>query len=248
VSLGDSRISAEIGAPVAEIPARVGDIFEAGETLVRLECADYRLAVAELQAMLAGTKARIDFSRSQLERVRSLKAKQTVSEEVFEQRESELAGLVAERDMKQAQLDKARRSVDKCELRAPFRAAVVERVASVGEYAMPGSPLLRVLDVGNLEVSAHLIVGDAEALLHAERVTFRHGGGDYPVAVRALGPQIDPVRRTREVRLVFEGEQALPGATGRLVWSTGSMLPADLLVRRDDQLGVMLAADGLARF
>jgi hypothetical protein len=79
-------------------------------------------------------------------------------------------------------------------------------------------------------------------------MTFRHGGNDYPVTVRALGPQIDPIRRTREVRLTFEHRSALPGATGRLVWSNGSMLPADLLVRRDNRLGVMLAADGRARF
>ncbi len=248
VSLGDSRLSAEINALIAELPVRVGEIVEPGGVLARLDCGDYQLAMIELEAMVKGTEARLVFARAQLQRVRSLKAKQTVSQEVLDQRESELADLVAELNRRNAQLGMARRKIDKCQLKAPFRAAVVERLASVGEYATPGKILLRVLDVSNLEVSAHVIAGDAASLEGASRILFRQGGMDYPVTVRALAPLIDPLTRTRELRLLFQGDTALPGATGRLVWSNGPMLPADFLVRRGSTLGVLIADGNKARF
>jgi RND family efflux transporter MFP subunit len=248
LSLGDSRISAEINARVVGIPVRVGEIVEPGAILVRLECGDYLLAAAELEAMLAGTEARIDFAGAQLRRVRSLQKNQTVSKELLEQRQSELAGLVAEGGMQRARLGTAKRHVTKCLVGAPFRAAVVERLVSVGEYAMPGSPLIRVLDVSHLEVSADVIVRDAEALLGANAVVFRHNGEDHPVALRALVPMLDPTSGTREVRLAFKGEGALTGARGRLIWRMGPALPADLLVRRGQRIGVLLAEGGRARF
>ena len=248
VSLGDSRISAELNAPIEAIPVRVGDIVEPGGILVRLVCGDYELTVAELKARLAGIAARRRFARQQLQRAQSLKKRDIVSQELVDEREANLAGLLAERDANQVALRLAERNRSKCTVRAPFRAAVLERLASVGEYATPGSPLIRVLDMAHLEVTANMMTGDAQALDRGVALIFRHGGQDYPVKLRTLMPVIDPLARSREARLLFTAEPALPGATGRLVWKQGTALPADLLVRRDGRLGVLLVADGKARF
>lgn len=247
-SLGDSRIAAEIDAPVVAIPVRVGEVVEAGGVLVELDCGDHALAVTELQARLAGVEARIGFASQQVRRARSLARQNTMSQELREQRESELDALTAERDAVRAGLAQARRKRDKCAVRAPFKAAVLERLVSVGEYATPGTALIRVLDLEHLEVSAAVLAGDADFLAQARQVLFRHAGGDYPVALRALSPVIDTRSRTREARLLFTDKAAPPGASGRLVWFNGTALPADLLVRRDRRLGVMLAENGKAAF
>ncbi len=248
VSLGDSRIAAEINAPVVAIPVRVGEVVEAGGTLVELDCGDYELSVAELKARLDGVKARIAFASQQVKRARSLARQNTMSRELREQRESELDVLVAERAATQANLAMARRKLGKCTVRTPFKAAVLERLISVGEFATLGTPLARVLDLEHLEVTATVPTRDVDLLERARQLLFRHGGRDYPVKPRALSPVIDTRSRTRESRLLFVGEAARPGASGRLVWSNGTALPADLLVRRDRQLGVLLAENGKAAF
>lgn len=248
VSLSDSRIGAELNARVQEIPVRVGDVVEPGAVLARLDCGDYELEADELEASLKGISARIAFARQQLQRARTLEKQRTISQELLDQREAELATLLADRESHRARLAMARRKLQKCIVRAPFQAAVLERLASTGEYVAPGSPLIRVLDIAHLEVSADLLAEDAKTLDGSTMITFRNGAQAYPVELRALIPVIDPLSRAREARLLFLESAALPGTAGRLVWQAGLALPADLLVRRGGKLGVLLAEKGQARF
>jgi len=248
VSLNDSRIGAELNAPVRTIPVRVGDIVPANGLLVELDCADYQLSADELESRLAGIDADIVFARQRLERVRRLEKRRTVAEELLDEREAELAGLLADRQAAQASLEKARRDLAKCTVEAPFEAVVLDRLVSVGEYATPGTALVRVLDLTRLEVSADVLANDAAALSQATSIVFRHNKRDYPVTLRTVTPVIDELARTREARLRFTDEAALAGATGRLVWTLAAALPPDLIVRRSGQLGVLLAENGNARF
>ncbi|MCP5424559.1 MAG: efflux RND transporter periplasmic adaptor subunit [Gammaproteobacteria bacterium] len=248
VSLGDSRIGAELNARIREIPVRVGDIVQPGHILARLDCTDYELATAELQARVDGVEAQIEFAGQQLRRAETLKKQSTVSQELLDERQSNMAMLKAERDANRATLAKARHDLGKCIVRSPFQAVVMERLASVGEYAMPGTALLRVLDIGHLEISAAIGLDDAPQLQIADAPAFRQNGKDYPVQLRVLTPAIDTLGRTREARLLFTGESALPGASGRLIWRMPQAVPADLLVRRAGVLGLLLAQDQQARF
>ena len=248
VSLGNSRIGAELNARIQAIPVRVGDIVEPGGVLVRLDCGDYQLKMEEIQARLDGVEARIRFARQQLNRAQTLKKQRTVSQELVDQRESDLANLLAEREVNRTGLAITKRNLGKCTVTSPFKAVVLERLAQVGEYAMPGTPLIRVLDIADLEVSAKVIDQDAQTLAKAETIVLRDQARDYPLRLRTLTPVIDTRTRTREARLLFLAESALPGTTGRLVWTLGAALPADLLVRREQRIGVLLAQDDTAYF
>jgi hypothetical protein len=60
---------------------------------------------------------------------------------------------------------------------------------------------------------------------------------------------LEPRSRSRELRLEFSGEQALPGSSGRLQWRHPQPhLPAEFLLRRDDSYGVFVLREGRARF
>ncbi len=248
MSLGDSRISAELNARIVDIPVRVGDIIEADTVLVRLDCGDYQLKVRELQTRLDGVKPRIRFAHQQLSRVRKLKKQRTVSQELLDQRESNLASLLAERDGHRASLAMAQRNLDRCTITAPFKAVVLERLADLGEYVVPGTPLVRVLDIAHLEVSAKIINKDVPSLQKAKNFILRYDDQDYALQLRALTPVIDPLTRTREARFLFLEASAPAGASGRLVWTLGTALPADLLVRRAQNIGVLLVQEQRALF
>lgn len=248
VSLSDSRIGAELSAVVAAIAVRVGDVIEAGDLLAQLNCGDYDLRAAELSARLEIVNARVNFAEQQLKRAESLKKQRTVAQELVDQRQVDLSSLLAEQNASRAALNIVNRDREKCTVRSPFRAVVLERLASVGEYVTPGTALVRILDVDNLEISAAILDRDGAELVAAESVLFRYKEQDYPVALRVLTPRIDPQSRTREARFQFLGKRTLAGAAGRLVWRAGPALPADLLLRRNGQLGVMLARNGRATF
>jgi RND family efflux transporter MFP subunit len=250
LSVNEGVVAAEIAGRVLAVAVRVGDLVEREAPLATIDCRDRELERQRAEAVLQGIAARLDFARFQLGQARSLSTRQNVSRETLAQRESEVALLQAQQAEQEAVLALAGRNVDKCAIRAPFRALVKERLASEGEWRNPGEPLVRLVDMSDLEVSAQVGQDDAATIAAADtRLRFVDGGQGLALRLRTVLPAVDARARTREARLVFAGEAALPGTPGRLVWqSAHPHLPADLLVRRSDALGVFTVADGQARF
>lgn len=247
VSDNNSRLNAEVAGRIREVRVRVGDNVQAGAVLVVLDDADLLLALRREQAALDALQADLDLARYQLERARTLSRQQAVSEELLRQREAAVAGLQARTAGQAAALAQAERRLAKTRLHAPFAGLVSERLAQVGELASPGSPLLRLVDLEHLEVSARL---GADLAAHLPpRVELDTNGRRYALRLRRLLPVFDTRARTREARLAFVAATAPVGSAGELVWrETRPAIPAALLLRREGQLGVFVVEAGQARF
>jgi RND family efflux transporter MFP subunit len=235
-ALNESRLSAQITAVVRDIPVKVGEEVKKGAVLVQLDCHDYELVLQREQA-----QAKQDLAEYQFQRAKKLTSQQAVAEELLKQRETDLAVLQAEARSQQAAIRQAKRNVDNCVLRAPYDAIVLERLGQVGELASPVSPLLRILDAQQREVSAKLQEQQVDSIRDANQITLEVRGESYPLKLRAITPSIDSRERTQEVRLEFTGQKALPGSAGDIVWrGRQSHLPAELLVRRNNRLGLFV--------
>ncbi len=249
VSLNATAIAAEIPAKIIELNARVGDIVEKDQELVRLKCIDYELEQQGAEARLEALDARIELAKRRLARTRKLTMKQSVSEELLDERESDLAVLSADRLAARASYNLSRVRVATCIIKSPFRALVTERSSALGNYAEVGKPLLRILDIEHLEISAQINSNDVSQLKLSDELTFSHGGDSYPVILRSILPSINSETRNREVRLLFQNGPALPGASGKLTWrDKRPHVSGNLIIKRDEQLGVFLFENGRARF
>lgn len=249
VSENQTRLSAELQARILEIPVRVGDTLPKGALLMQLEQQDFELALAREKAALAAVTAKLDLAKYELKRAQALSKKQAVSEQLLKQREADRNALLAEQQVRQAAYEQVQRQLDKTAIHAPFRAVVLERIAQSGELASPGTPLLRIIDIDNLELSAQVQASQAEHLQKNIAPTFLYQDQHFPLELRAITPALDSRTRTREARLQFTGEPPLPGATGKLVWSsTQASLPAELISQRDGKLGVFIRENDKARF
>lgn len=249
ISLNSARLSAQIKARIDEIAVRVGEVTEAGQVLARLDCADYRLAARQAEARLASLEARLGLAERRLARARKLEERQTVSEELLDEREADLAVLRGERGGALAQLEKAKLDVSRCAIRSPYRAVIIARVGSVGEFADVGADLLEVLDLERLEVSAQVPARDIEQVKTIPNLLFEDSAGRHAVKLRVVMPTVNTQTRNREARLLFVDAPALPGAAGKLVWRDNRPhVPAKLLARRETGFGVFLYDNGKARF
>jgi len=249
VSLNQSRISAEITARVAAIPVLVGDTVAHGDVLVELECADYTLAARRSEAALQGEAARLTLAEKQLGRARKLAKQKNMSVETLNQRETDLETARASLAAAEAALERAALDVSRCLVTAPFDGVILERIVGVGARADTGAHMVRMLDSATLEVSAQVPVQRVASLQVAGELWFEAEDGKYPLHLRTVTPAVDTLARSREVRLLFSGEAALPGTPGRLVWSVSAAhLPASLIVRRGGRLGIMVSNDSHARF
>jgi RND family efflux transporter MFP subunit len=249
VSLNESRVGVEIGGRIETIPVRVGDEVQVGALLTRLDCTDLEITERRAAAALAALEAQHTLAQQQLDRAERLARERSASEELVDQRRAELAGLAAQVEGQQAALEAARRNVAKCAVRAPFPGIVLARLVSVGEFVDAGTPVVTLVDTQAIEVSARVPLADVDSLRSADRIFFADDRQRYRLTLRTLLPVVDPNARSREARLEFAGPRGLIGSSARLLWyGQGKYLPADLLVRRDDQLGVFILEADRARY
>ncbi len=249
MSLNDSKLSAEVRAVVESIPVMVGDQVDKGAVLVKLDSTDYRLGMDRIEAALRAADARIELAQYQLERARILSKQNIGTEESVKQRDSELKTLQAERQIQQALLQSAIRDFRKCVVVAPFAGIVRERLSSVGELASPGTPLIHIVDIENIELVAKIQPHDLDVVDNRQKFQFTTQGHSVPVQLRRIVPLLDPVERSREARFAFTAERALVGSAGTMVWrELAPHLPADLLVRRGGKLGVFVLKGSKAQF
>lgn len=244
-----TRVPARISAPLAAFHVNVGDTVSAGDAVARLECDDFEDRLEQAEGRLEELEARRALARTRLDRVRSLRDRGAVAVETLDEADAEVDALAASIRSQRAMTAEARRAVARCDIRAPFAGTVIARPASVGEWVQPGTVVVRLLDPEDLELRAHIPstrVPDTGALDAAE---FRVGERSYPVRLRRLVTEADPETRVREARLEFTGARPLAGTAGRLTWHRSrDAVPADLLVERDGELGIMVARDGRAQF
>jgi RND family efflux transporter MFP subunit len=249
MSRNQPQVAAEIDARVIALQVEVGDRVSADATLALLDCRSHESRLAVARAQLRVTLAQMNYARDQLTRARNLKKNNSISDEVLDQRRTDLETRQAEADAQREAVNQAAIDVGHCEIKAPFDAVVTERLVSVGTFVSRGTAIAGLLEMIGQEISASLRQNEITRLQEAEELVFEAASGRFPVRLRALLPALDTLARTREARLAFVNEAALPGTAGRLVWQVDrQLLPADYLVRRDDRLGVFVLNGERAKF
>ena len=251
VSKQDAFLSAQISAQLEKIHAQVGDQVAAGDTLVELDCALYQAQLNTQRAALGEIDVQLSLASDQYTRAKRLNEAGNLGEEGLQQRATELEALQARRVVQEQQVKVAQISVDRCVVTAPFAGVVTERAAQLGALAAPGSPLMRLVQLADAELSAR--VPPTQSFSENQLLKFDYLNRDYPAQLRVVLPVVDSRQRTQELRLTFPEQLPPPGAAGRLLWQASQPhLPAELLVRRQQgeawKLGVMVVVDGTAVF
>ncbi|MCX7099932.1 MAG: efflux RND transporter periplasmic adaptor subunit [Methylobacter sp.] len=249
VSLNNSAIASQVDALVLDIPVRVGDNVKAGAVLVQLSCRDFELDRTKLQAERQAAQAKLELSQWQLKQAETLAQQQTLPEEQVQEKRSQLAVLRGDLAAHAARIEATERQITHCTVKAPFAGVITERLISIGQFASRGTALVRLLDISHPEVSAQVSSRETPALQNSKSLVFEHNGEDYPLHCRTVLPAIHTETGTQEVRLDFIGRKAEPGAAGRLLWRDKVMhVPAELLVKRGEQLGLFINQTGTAHF
>lgn len=248
-SANESDLSADVSARVESVVADVGSTVARGDTLLRLDDRDYRLALEQADARAAAAQARLTLATRRLERARTLLEGQYVSRDEVQALQAERDSAAADLRVAQADRSVAARSVAKTRIVAPFDGVVVERFAQVGTLAASGSPLLRMVQTEGIELEASIPSDAAAGLAEATQLHYEQARQRHPVRLLRLGSVVERAARTQVARLAFVGDPAPVGSAGTLVWQApGQRLSPDLLVTRDGVNGFFLVEKGHAVF
>lgn len=151
------RVSGEVVA-IAEdfIP---GGYFSAGEPLLRIDPADYRLMIRQLESEVARVESDIavEMGNQRIAEKEYALLDETVSseEKALILRKPQLEKLLAARDLAQAQLAQAKLDLQRTEIQAPFNCVIGSREVDIGARVNESTILARLVgsDVFWLRVS-----------------------------------------------------------------------------------------------
>jgi RND family efflux transporter MFP subunit len=253
LALNQAVLAAEITGVVKRVAADAGNSVSQGDLLLEIDPTDYQLALQQAEAGLATSKAQKAQADVRLQRARQLTEGNYLSADDLLARETEAQVAVAQIQLQQAVVAIARRNLEKCRILAPFNGVVYQRMAQVGGYVSLGSPLLEVAESDRFELSAEIPDEIADSLSRAQKINFLSRNQSWPLELLRLSPLVDSARRSRQARFrLVPTESLVPPAIGRsgeVTWQVSrGLLPANLVVQRDQKLGIFLAVDGQARF
>lgn len=128
VAVNGVTLSADLPGVVETISFDSGRRVERGQVLVRLD-------TSQEQAQLAAAEAGLELTRLDLERKRSLLAKDAIPQALYDQVE-------AEHRQAQARVGEIRAAIDRKTIRAPFSGVLGIRRVNLGQYVAPGVPIV----------------------------------------------------------------------------------------------------------
>jgi len=129
-----------------------GGFFEAGDVLVRVDQADYRVDRETARAVVARAKSEHGRAKKELDRQRLLANRSVASESRID--DAENAFRVAEASLQEARarLERAERDLARTELKAPYRGRVRTEQVDVGQFVTRGAPIAKLYAVDFAEV------------------------------------------------------------------------------------------------
>jgi len=273
-----STISPKISGRIERLLVDQGDRVEAGQVLVRLDDADLKQQVAIARANLSAAQAALDRlqadeaqaravlqqARQNYERVEKLVTQKVATADEHDKATEALRVAEAGQARARAALEEGRRQQAAAEktlayrealladavIRAPFAGLVVRRFRDPGDIVVPGSPVLTLISLEEIWVSAWVDESEMARLRVGQpaRIVFRsEPQAHYEGQVARLGREAD--RETREF-IVDVRAMRLP-----VNWAVGQraevyiqtdrkpaalVLPGRFVVWRDGQPGVYL--------
>jgi RND family efflux transporter MFP subunit len=161
-----AELAARSSGRLLAVNGQLGDTFEKGDVLARVDALEPERQVAEADAQIAAAAASVERVEAQLqaaeveaERGVQLRANSLLSEQELTALRSQVNVLKAELNAARAQVasSKARATLLRAQiadarLLAPFAGAIAERYLDPGSSVQPGTPVLRLVRGGPLRV------------------------------------------------------------------------------------------------
>lgn len=249
VSLNESKLAAELAARIVRLAVEPGQRIARGALVAELDCRDFQLAAERAEAGRNASEAHARLAELQHARTLKLATEGFVSKDALDSQRAGLDASRADVAVNVAALKTAQAALAKCRVRAPFPAIVLERLAQEGEMAMPGTPLVSLLDTSRIELRAEVQQADAGSLKSARKINLVTHEGRYPLRLVRLSPALLKASRMVEARLRFKAAGAPAGSSARILWTSPEMhVPARFLAQRQGKLGVFVVGNSEPRF
>jgi len=250
------ELAPKVSGRLVDLAVDEGDSVPAGGVVAVIDNETFRAAVRHAEAAVAVAEAGLQLARAnfenariEFERTRRLFEQGTVpessrdnAEAAYKAASANVAVAEAEVERARAALQLARIDLDESTLEAPFDAVVAARLLDVGALVSPGNPIVRLVSVDTVKVTAgvaerylaDLVPGETAADVTVDAL----GGRRFSGVLYRISPVLDAATRTAEadIRIPNPHHELKPGMYARVSLVTKTRGEA-VLVPNDAVLG-----------
>lgn len=238
-----ARISSEEGGLITYQPFDKGSRVYRGQTVVKLR-KDQDFAAYE-QA-----ETQYELAKSNFERLERLYRDNVTTEQDYTNAKFQL-------ELAEKTLEVLETRIDKSFVVSPISGIVDEKYMSVGEVCGPGTPILNIVDVSKVKISAGIpesYIGEVTKGSNVKIIFDVYPGEEFEATVRYVSPTLSPVNRTFEIELVLNnsGGKLKPEMSANIqitksVISEAIVLPQDLIIDYGNEKFVFVYENDIVR-
>ncbi len=250
VSLRDSVVASETSGKVLSV-ALVGDVVQAGDSLAEIDPQNAQQLVAQRKAELERLDSLYRYHSNYFARVGKESNDLGIPEITIAELKSNVETARADVARAKASLVAAENDLARTSIKAPFAGRVVGQSIQPGEFAQVGSPVARLVDTQNLEVSARVPAALVQPLAAGTMLEVDGMGRAMQAPLRALVPVGDAISRTMELRVTLQDSGLLVGSPVRVSLPTAVprevvAVPRDAVILRPNNQYVFVVEEGTA--
>jgi len=258
-------LRSEVGGRLASVHFQAGQLVLAGDLLFTIDSRSYAAARDAAQAAVARAEALSASAAKEAARAASLLAREAISTEESDLRQSRAAEAAAELLAARAALTSANLDLERTQVRSPISGRVSRALVTAGNLVSPATPLTTLVSTGQAYVYADVAEATVlkfRALDRAGRLQ-RDAQGRIPVElaladdamysrrgyIESLDNRLAAATGTLQIRMAFEDpDNALvPGLFARVRVPLGAPAPTLLVHERavgtDQSQKFVLAVD-----
>ncbi len=251
----EATLGAEVEGKVEKTLVDFGDRVKAGQELALIDTTSYEALARQAAANVAKARATADNADKDLKRLEALGGVASPSDRdkaiaTSEQARAEVKAVEATEAI-------AKLNVERSHVKAPFEAAIAERVASAGDFKKIGEPLFRVVNDGVLKYIVQAPERYASLVKKEQLVVFTvdaYPNEKFQGKVFLISPQVNTTTRAFAFgALVQNAERKLRASTfarGELVLEKSvptMVVPLDAVVNFVGISKVFVVENGAAK-
>lgn len=243
-SISPSRqvtITSEIAKKVAHVAFKDGSFVTQGQLLYKLEDADIRARIRQLQAEL-------NLAKTNEQRMASLLKTETIRQAEYDETQMRLHTLEAEQDGLLVALSKT-------EIRAPFSGMIGITKVYAGAFVTPGAPMVELQDQGSVKLNFSVSEKYLPLVKLGNKVKFTTevSRDTFTAAITATEPGIESQNRSFPLQAIASNSRKLfkPGMSAKIMFNTavnsfGITIPTEALIPSGNGYSVYVVKNGAA--
>ena len=243
-------ISTEVSGVVESYNADIGDSVVSGQTLVRIDQTDYRLALKEAEASLEVGQAHLDALKKSFERSTNLLKRNVISLNAFEKSEADFKSSRASVAHGKVLVDIAGERLNKTRISAPFSGLIASRKVEKGQTIGIGQPVMTLVDLDPMRVKVYIPEKDYVHLDWEDSVSVIVAAFPKSIfkgRIDRIGIKADERTNTFDVEILVENPDLLlkAGMTAKVQLTTevihdAILIPQSVVLYRKDRKEVFI--------